>query len=238
MRYTSMIKALAGLAAMLIGGTAFAGGGDTYVPQDYVWTSPSRNSSESMPVGGHSIGLNVWVENGELLIYMCQSGWFDEHNTLLKAGRIRVNTGDDVLAGKDFRQELHLSDGSMTVSCADMKIDIWVDTQTPDIFIQVDGRKKRRVTMSYESWRQKDRPVPFEANMQFTHKWLITPDVVTYADVITPADNSLTFSHVNRDETVFDMTVRMEGLDPIKDKLYNPIGGLKMEGFISSPDLK
>lgn len=238
MTYTKRAMAMVGLTALLATSPAIAGDGTTYVPQDYVWTSQSKNSSESMPVGGHSIGLNVWVEDGELLIYMCQSGWFDEHNTLLKAGRIRINTGDNTLAGKDFRQELHLSNGSMTVSCADLKVDIWVDTQTPDIFIQLNGSKKRHVTMSYESWRQKDRPVPFDANMQFTHKWLITPDVVTYADVITPSDNSLTFTHINRQETVFDMTVRMEGLDPIKDKLYNPIGGLKMEGFITSPDLK
>ncbi|RYZ26724.1 MAG: hypothetical protein EOO10_14760, partial [Chitinophagaceae bacterium] len=33
------------------------------------WTSQSQNSGESMPVGGGDIGLNVWVENGELLFY-------------------------------------------------------------------------------------------------------------------------------------------------------------------------
>ena len=32
---------------------------DQYNP---VWTSMSRNSGESMPCGGHDIGLNVWVE--------------------------------------------------------------------------------------------------------------------------------------------------------------------------------
>ncbi|MEO5996920.1 MAG: DUF5703 domain-containing protein [Chitinophagaceae bacterium] len=33
------------------------------------WTSQSKNSSESMPCGGGDIGLNVWVENGEVLFY-------------------------------------------------------------------------------------------------------------------------------------------------------------------------
>lgn len=35
------------------------------LPESYnvVWTSQSRNSSESMPLGGGGIGLNVWVEN-------------------------------------------------------------------------------------------------------------------------------------------------------------------------------
>jgi hypothetical protein len=32
-----------------------------------VWDSQSRHSGESMPVGGHDIGLNVWVEKGDVL---------------------------------------------------------------------------------------------------------------------------------------------------------------------------
>ena len=42
-----------------------------------------------MPVGGGSIGMNVWVENGDLLFYVNRSGHFDENNTLLKVGRFR-----------------------------------------------------------------------------------------------------------------------------------------------------
>ena len=57
-----------------------------YLPADYVWTTQSKNASESMPCGGHDLGMNVWVEDGDLLFYLQQSGWFDENNTLLKAG--------------------------------------------------------------------------------------------------------------------------------------------------------
>lgn len=61
-------------------------------PADYVWTTPSRDASESMPCGGGDIGMNVWVEDGELLFYVSRSGTFDEHNTLLKQeiGRAHV----------------------------------------------------------------------------------------------------------------------------------------------------
>jgi hypothetical protein len=31
------------------------------------WNSQSKNSAESMPCGGGDIGLNVWVENGDIL---------------------------------------------------------------------------------------------------------------------------------------------------------------------------
>ena len=55
------------------------------------WTSPSQNSSESMPCGGGDTGMNVWVENGDLLCYVQRSGCFDENNQYLKLGRIRLN---------------------------------------------------------------------------------------------------------------------------------------------------
>lgn len=32
---------------------------------DVTWTTQSRNSSESMPLGGGDIGLNVWSENSK-----------------------------------------------------------------------------------------------------------------------------------------------------------------------------
>ena len=39
-----------------------------------------------MPCGGGDIGMNVWVEKGELFVYVAKSGSLDEHNTMLKAG--------------------------------------------------------------------------------------------------------------------------------------------------------
>ncbi|MDO4819650.1 MAG: DUF5703 domain-containing protein, partial [Prevotella sp.] len=78
-----------------------------YYPADYVWTSQSRNSSESMPCGGCDVGMNVWVENGDVLFYISRSGFFDENNTLLKAGRMRLHIDGNPFA-EDFSQRLCL----------------------------------------------------------------------------------------------------------------------------------
>ena len=48
------------------------------------WTEQSKNSSESMPCGGGNIGMNVWVENNDVLFYLSQSGTFDENNVFIK----------------------------------------------------------------------------------------------------------------------------------------------------------
>ena len=68
------------------------------------------------------MGLNVWVENGDLLIYATRSGWIDENGTLLKAGRWRLSIDGNPLSAKDFRQELSLADGCININAADIKI--------------------------------------------------------------------------------------------------------------------
>ena len=55
--------------------------------------------------------MNVWVEQGDVLFYIQQSGWFDENNTLLKAGRWRLHFDGNPLDSKDFQQRLCLDDG-------------------------------------------------------------------------------------------------------------------------------
>jgi hypothetical protein len=70
------------------------------------WDSQSINAGSSMPCGGGDVGLNVWVENGDLLFYIAQSGTFDENNALLKLGRVRVHLTPNPLSADNFRQQL------------------------------------------------------------------------------------------------------------------------------------
>ena len=200
-----------------------------YKPKDYVWTTQSRNSSESMPCGGHDIGMNVWVEDGDVLFYVSQSGWFDENNTLLKAGRWRIHFDDQLVAGT-FEQRLCLDDGAIYITLGDMKIRLWADVAEPVVFCDISSKKKVKTTLSYESWRYKDRNITKAECQQTSYKWTLPDGTVTFADSIEVLNNNLHFYHQNRNETVFDYTVKREFLEEVKDQLYNPIGGLRMEG--------
>ena len=200
-----------------------------YKPKDYVWTTQSRNSSESMPCGGHDIGMNVWVEDGDVLFYVSQSGWFDENNTLLKAGRWRIHFDDQTAVGT-FEQRLCLDDGAIYITLGDMKIRLWADVVDPVVFCDISSKKKVKTTLSYESWRYKDRNITKAECQQTSYKWTLPDGTVTFADSIEVLNNNLHFYHQNRNETVFDYTVKREFLEEVKDQLYNPIGGLRMEG--------
>ena len=55
-----------------------------------IWLTQSKNSAESMPLGGYNIGCKVSVKNNDILMYFQQSGCFDENGSMLKAGRLRI----------------------------------------------------------------------------------------------------------------------------------------------------
>ena len=209
-----------------------------YKPQDYVWTSQSENSAGSMPCGGHDVGMNVWVENGDVLFYLSKSGMLDENNTLLKAGRFRLKIDGQPFSGNSFEQRLSLDDGAIYIKGNGTKIRIWADVYQPKVFVEIISAQKRNATLSYESWRYKDRLVTKAECQQGSYKWNIPKDCTTFADSIKAGKSTLDFWHTNRNNTVFDYTVEREGLSEIKDELYNPIGGLKFGGNITMPGFR
>ncbi len=92
--------------------------GADYNPGHWLaWTTPSRDSSGSMPLGNGDIGLNVWVEeDGDLLFYLSKTDAWDENARLLKLGRIRVSLSPNpFVVGDGFRQEIDLATGCIRI---------------------------------------------------------------------------------------------------------------------------
>ena len=209
-----------------------------YIPRDYVWSSQSRNSSESMPCGGGDVGMNVWVENGDILFYVSKSGMFDENNTLLKAGRVRLKLSPNPFATGDngFSQRLCLADGAVYVRAKGVEVRIWADVFSPNVFMEITSDSKVDALLSYENWRYKDRPITKAECQQCSYKWLVPKDCVTFADSVKANNGQVDFWHKNRNTTVFDFTVHREHLDSIKSFLYNPLGGVSFGGRLKAND--
>lgn len=207
-----------------------------------VWTTSSKNSGESMPCGGGDIGLNVWVENGDLLFYVSKSGTFDENNTFLKLGRVRVKLYPNPFAGKDFKQELSLQTGAVTVEGSangiKSKIKVWVDVFKPLINIEVNSNRSIITEASFESWRNEDRLIKGRENNQGSWKWASRPDIKTHKDEIGFKNNIIQFYHRNQDTTVFDATVQQEGLAAVKSQLFNPLKQLTFGGSMQGNNMQ
>ena len=126
-----------------------------------VWDSQSKNSGESMPCGGGDIGLNVWVENGDVLFYMHRSGCLAEQNEYLKLGRVRIKLDPNPFAesAAGFRQELKLREGYVEIegiihnedgTPLDVVLRIWVEVKRPIIHVEVDANTEIQVVAQYE----------------------------------------------------------------------------------------
>lgn len=202
-------------------------------PAPYIWTSPSSNSSESMPCGGGDIGLNVWVEKGDLLFYMSRSGAFDESNTLLKQGRVRVHIDSSpFIKATDFRQELHLEEGYIKISAGDVVICLWVDVFHPVVYVDLKSKKPESWKVSYENWRYKDRILRKGEGQQGSYKWAPPKNVITLKDSVFRVEDTLYFMHRNKEYTVFDFAVSQQGLDGVKNCLVNPLEKLTSGGCL------
>jgi hypothetical protein len=203
-----------------------------------IWITPSRNSSESMPCGGGDIGLNVWVENGDLLIYLSRSGTFDELNGMPKLGRLRLTLSPNPLAaGGTFRQELKLREGDVEIQGEKdglkAKIDVWVDVFRPVVHLGIDTTQPTSVTAAYESWRLAEHEQGTQemgANRSYINapeKAIVRPDQVDFAG------NAVRFVHRNEGRTAFDMVVAQQELDGVKERLWNPLANLTFGGSFS-----
>jgi len=205
------------------------------------WDSQSLNAASSMPCGGGDIGLNVWVEKGDLFFYIAQSGAFDENNALLKLGRVRVHLTPNPLSAGQFRQQLRIHDGSIYITDKQAQelvtIHVWVEVFRPVIHVEIDSRDKIKALVTYESWRTKDHIVRGKENNENSYKFAPQQVTKVYKDHIYFQKNKVIFYHRNKDTTIFDVTVKQQRLESVKNRLFNPLEHLTFGGFLEGTDL-
>ena len=206
------------------------------------WNSQSKNSGQSMPCGGGDIGLNVWVEDGTLYFYISKSGTFDENNTFLKLGRVAVHLSPNPFDGGTFSQKLVLEDGAVIINAKNNTLDtyikLWVDVHRPVIHLEINSDQPVKTEADYESWRYHDHNANGLENNQDSRKWSKDGIVKTLKDSIRFEKNGVLFYHQNQDSTVFDATIHEQGLDAVKQQMFNPLYHLIFGGTIKGDNLQ
>lgn len=198
-------------------------------PAPYTWTTMSRNASESMPCGGGDVGMNVWVEGGDILFYLSRSGSFDENNTLLKLGRFRIRMPQPWDTAS-FRQQLVLADGYCEISDSRQSVTLWADVWKPVVHVEIRQSAAASAEIAYESWRTSDTPLGKRSRFQTSYKFAAPKGQVTRRDSILAEKDGITFFHHNGEQTVFDATVHQQQMDAVKERLYNPLRMLTFGG--------
>ena len=234
---------LAGITCLISVGCSAGRASEGGVLDSYnvVWYSQSKNAGESMLVGGGDVGLNVWVEDDELLFYIGRSGTFDENNQMLKLGRVRIRLAPNPFGkGGKFRQELKLREGVVEIfgetAEASSAICVWVEVFRPVIHVDISSAREVSVEARYEGWRNAAREIPGDCRKsRFPCLGLVGyPGKVTmYADRVSHRGDAVVWYHSNNnDDLVFDKEVHQQGLDEVKDRIWNPLKGLTFGGLM------
>ena len=208
-----------------------------------VWTSQSNSSKDSMPLGGYDTGCNVWVENDRLYLYLSQSGALDENCTLIKSARVSVALEEGCgLLSRQFKQELHLEDGYVSVQAGEegdrVNFLLWASPDKSEISIEFDSEKPHKLQAVLENWRYRDREVTQdEMNQCRDYASGYRGKVVTLKDGVEPEESVLYFYHQNRhDNALWNALIEQQSLESVRDQIPNPldhriIGGmLRMDG--------
>ncbi len=210
-------------------------------PFSIVWNTPSKDASESMPAGGFDTGLNVWVENGELLIYVQRSGCLAEDNEYLKLGRLRVKLTPNPFLGGPFRQELVLREGRIQINGElesdgrkkPVTVHVWAETDRPVVHIEIAAGREIAVLASYENWRGSDELVPNADRRRSAFTLDQYPGkVVRGKDTVTHRDAAVFFYHRNPAKGLLPgLLLRQQGLEKYRDQIHDDLSNRTFGGL-------
>jgi hypothetical protein len=200
-----------------------------------------------MPLGGGDIGCNVWVENGDILFYISRSGTFDENNTMLKLGRVRIRFSPNPFAEGFtlFRQELKLAAGYIEFEAVKdnirVKARLWVEVFRPVIRFTAESSVPLTIEATYESWRSGDHLISKAERMQCLSFLGTEPSIIpltTYSDYIGNSPEEIIWYHRNRsNDLVFDKEIAQQHLDPVKEQFRNPLKDLTFGGLMKGGNM-
>jgi alpha-L-fucosidase 2 len=131
-------------------------------PPEVTWTTPSENSSGSMPLGNGRIGLNAWCEpTGQLRFYLSSTDAWDETGQLLKLGLVSLDLSPNPFdeAGP-FTQTLRPEEGCIEITAGTgqaLRIGLWVDANRPVVHVELTSQTPIEAAARLEIWRSEPR---------------------------------------------------------------------------------
>ena len=208
-----------------------------------VWESPGKSSADSMPLGNGELGINLWVEeNGDLLFYLGRNDSHSEIGQLCKAGWVSVSLSPNPFAkGAPFRQELKIRDGVCEITAgpaaSSVRLKVFIDAAQSVVHVTGKSASPLTVTARILSWRE--QPQKPKGNIGLMSQSGSPEPFLQAADIFPPAPrrNAVAWYHRNDNSPVFEATIKLQLLEPIRDTLRDTLlhrtfgGWITAEGF-------
>lgn len=207
---------------------------------DVVWTTPSADAAGSMPIGNGEVVLNVWTEaaTGDLMVLIGRTDALSEISRVLKLGRVRVHFSPSP-AG-EFRQALHLRDGTISFERGGDRLRLFVDPAANVVHLAGRFSTPRSIRASLEVWRKTDRPLPeAEGGSAWTVQGGPFPKVES-ADRVENEPKGVTWFHRNETSVVprlweeQSLTGLPGAYDPLLHRTFG--GRLAGKGLVGGSD--
>ena len=204
-------------------------------PHDIVWKTPSSTGARgALPLGNGECAASLWVEpNGDLLMYVVKSDSFDEMTSRDKLARLRVRFDPPLQTSSEFQQRLTLSNASVTVETESMRVEAFVDANSPALRLRARATRGDtfRLHASLEVWRIGSAP----AQGSFCQAWNRSGDVLLN-DGSIGEESAIGVVHVNADNisaALINETLTRQGIDMGDAPVYNPMLGRSFGAWIT-----
>lgn len=192
-----------------------------------IWDSQSTDSWGSMPIGNGDIGANVWVNpNGELEFYISKTDAWSENGRLLKIGKLKLNLTPNLLAAKDFRQELALQSGMIKISAKqgdnELSLNFWIDANHPAIYLDGKSTVPVEVNITYDGWRNEKRELK---GTELRSAYGVTAQenpVFAEPDILLSQEDALIWCHHNQ-RSIWKETLSVQALNELIVKENDPL---------------
>jgi hypothetical protein len=191
-----------------------------------VWTSPSKDSRGSMPIGNGEIGANVWVEeSGDLLFYLSRTDSWSENCRLLKLGKIRVAlTPNPIPEGTSFSQTLDVDQGEILIRFKgdeqDLTIQFAVDANHSVVTVDVESSQPIEATVSLEHWRTSRRELEgadVHSAYGILGRIFVEPDTI-----LGNQKNQIVWHHRN-ERSIWRANMELQALGTLAQKQADPL---------------
>ena len=193
------------------------------------WLSPSADYNGSMPLGNGDIGVNLWCQaDNDLIFYVSKTDAWSESGRLLKLGRVRVGiTPNPFASGQPFRQQLNLRNGEIAITAGSgasaVTLRIWVDANNPAICVDGQSSQPCNWRVDFETWRTEDRTlISGERGSAYGIMDGPNPIVVKHDTAVGGQTNQLLWYHRNLGSIWAD-TFRIQSLGYLTNSLTDPL---------------
>ncbi|MDP4292171.1 MAG: DUF5703 domain-containing protein, partial [Bacteroidota bacterium] len=203
-----------------------------------VWTEQSESSSESMPLSGSKgNGLNVWVQDGDIYLYLANNECYDENADLLKLGCIRIRLTPNPFAQNTvFKQELDIYNSRVIIigkskNGTEGSVSLWYDIRKPAVYAQVNTNQPVEMKATFATWRDRVDSVNL-GNYDFGGKSRVLPDK------IEQSKNSIVWYHRNDNSClIVNQLIDKQKFQDYRSTIHDVSQDLIFGGMMSGKDM-